>query len=80
MSHEGNVEAIAVPFNSETVGAGMNVNSIARAINRELANRAYVGYLAIRRADIGDQLKGPDGVILLVAPRSEEPTDESPSA
>lgn len=74
MNHICNAEAVAVTFNTETVGAGMNVKSIAEAINEALAGRAYLGHLAIRRSDIGDQLKGPDGIILLVASEPEVPS------
>ena len=71
MSGVEDVRAVAVTFNTETVGAGMNVASIAEAINQALEGRVYLGHIAIRRTEMSDQLKGPDGIILLVAPAEE---------
>jgi hypothetical protein len=75
MAQIPSTEAVAVTFNTATVGAGIKVESIARAINEKLAGRTYLGHVAIRRQELGDQLKGPDGLILLLAPDSEQSTD-----
>jgi hypothetical protein len=66
MSGVNKSEAVAVTFNTETVGSGMNVESIARAINSKLEGRQYLGHQAISRQDLGEDFKGPDGLILFV--------------
>ena len=77
MAEDRRTEAVAVTFNNDTVGPGMNVESIARAINDAMAGRTYLGHVAIRRNEIGHDLKGPNGLILFVESQTDIPAVSS---